>query len=211
MRVTTATFTPYYIGWLLGALVLLCVALAHSESRLVPAARALVLGFSAVVLVKVALLVPMPYTVLGANTQEYNQRQEFNQKADELKQYLDPGGRTFLVKSGDNGVGWFMYHHQMLPWMMDYSYGGTMVEREAQPDGTTLEIEVTPEMLAEHLIDEGCTTLYIDYADYEFIQAYGELFSDGLAAYQNDQANLYAVRVEDGAVTLDPLYWESLK
>ena len=203
---------PYYIGWLLGALVLLCVALARGQSRLVPLGRAGLLAFAALLLLRVALLVPMPYTVWGVNTQEYNQRRAFNAKIDALKPYLDPEGRTFWVMSGDLGNGWFMAHHQLLPWMLDYSYGGgELVERDPQPDGTTSLTPVTPDMLADYLVENDITTVYVNFADYDFIQTYGGLFSDGLAAWENDQAGLYTVTVQNGKVTLEPLYWQSVE
>ena len=202
---------PYYIGWLLGAVVLLCTGLASAQARWVPVGKLALLGLAAAVFLRVGLLIPPHYTVLGVHPDEFSERREFNAHVDSLKPLLDPAGRTFLVKSGDNGIGWFMYCHQLLPWQLDYSFGGVLEQRERQPDGTVQRRPVTPEELVAHLLESGCTTVYIDFADYDFIQTYGALFSDGLAAYQNGRASLYTVRPGGGGVVLEPVYGESVE
>lgn len=202
---------PYYIGWLLGAVVLLCAGLASAQGRWVPVGKLALLGLAAAVFLRVGLLIPPHYTVLGVHPDEFSERREFNAHVDSLKPLLDPAGRTFLVKSGDNGIGWFMYCHQLLPWQLDYSFGGVLEQRDRQPDGTVQRRPVTPEELVAHLLESGCTTVYIDFADYDFIQTYGALFSDGLAAYQNGRASLYTVRPGGGGVVLEPVYGESVE
>ncbi len=197
---------PYYIGWLLGALVLLGVAICRGPGRRGLLGKAAVLAFAALLFLRVGQLVPAQYTLVGAHADEFADQRAFSQKTEALQARLDPAGRTFLVKSGDVGMGWFMYCYEMLPWQMDYSFGGgAILLRRPAPGGGVEEVPLTTGQWLQYLAETGCTTVFIDFADYDFIHSYGNAFSDGLAAYENGETDLYAVVQRGGATTLEPV------
>lgn len=198
---------PYYIGWLAGCLVLLCRALVQNPpGKWLPlAGKTALLGLSMLVFLRTALMIPAHFTVLGVHPDEYNQRRAFSRQVQALRQQLDPQGKTFIVTSGDIGLRWFQYCHEMLPWQVDYSFGGVILKKVEQPDGTTIKRKPTAQELAEHLQESGCTTLYIDNADEEFIQLYSQLFADGMQAYIQEDVRLYEVREQGNGISLVPV------
>ncbi len=118
-----------------------------------------------------------------------------------------------MISDNDDGLRWFKYCYEMLPWQVDYGYGGGNVleMRETQPDGSTKVSEITAEMLAAHLLAEGCTTVVIDSVDDAFRQRYAGLFADDLAAYDAGETQIYNVDAAQGTVRLTPRYpaaWE---
>ena len=106
----------------------------------------------------------------------------------------------------DAGIKFFMYVHDLLPYAADYSFGGgEELRRKVRVEGGPPVIsEVTREELARHLIETGCTQLYIDSANDHFKELYGGLFADGMAAYEARETDLYDVVVQGDAVRLVP-------
>ncbi len=206
---------PYYIGWLLCALLLLghsCTELPVESRRLAwrPAVGSVaLLGLCAAMMLRMWQLVPGVYTLLGANPAEYNERRAFAQEVRQFRQKLPVDGRTFYVNTDDDGHGWFTWSYELLPWQLDYSFGGgSLIERTQQPDGTLHKRIISADELAQYLLDTGCDRVFIDYINYgdsDFVALYGRLFEDGLAANKAGLTNLYAVVPEGGGVTLAPV------
>lgn len=193
----------YYIGWFLSAVVLL--AISAKGSRLVAEGKLALLGLCAVLCLRVWQVVPVNYSIIGFNTAEYNGQREFEAKAKEITANLPLDGKTFIVTSEDDGSLWFRYCYVFLPWQVDYSFGGGELIDQKTIGGETIKTPVTAEKLQQHLIEKGCTTLYIDNADENFIQTYGALFSDGLQSYQREETQLYTVQVTNESVELRPV------
>lgn len=219
---------PYYIAWLLCALLLLgrslnsrlpeLAALPATPAKPGLAARlkagwrplaggAAVLGLSAIMLLRVGQLVPAAFTLAGVHPSEFNQRRAYARNVESLTGLLDPEGRTFFISSGDTGIGWFMLSYQMLPWQLDYSVGGGDLEERVfnTQDGTRTTRLITAGELEAYLAESGCTTAYIQYADEAFKQRYQSVFEDGMAAYFAGETDLYAVQVENGKGRLVPM------
>lgn len=197
---------PYYVGWLLGALCLFATAISASTRKKIALGQLGLVTLTALIFLRISQLVPEQYTVLGVHPDEYNRRQEFAQSVQQLCARLDPEGRTFFVSSNDDGLGWFMYCYEMLPYQLDYSYGGgTMEERVISSNGSIQKIHVTIDAWEIYLVESGCTTVYIDYASSDFAAEYGALFEDNMTSYHNRQTNLYEVTTENGNVVLVPI------
>ncbi len=198
---------PYYIGWFLCAAMLLAKYAARRTAKAEAIGKALVLALAAGLLVRFAMLVPLQHTIFGVHSSMYEHRRMFESSVQQLQNSLEPDGRTFYVESNDNGIGWFTYSYQLLPWQLDYSYGGgPLQERELLPSGEVATHTVSAEEWAQYLQDSGCTTVYIEYADQEFKQMYGGLFSDGMQAYDARQTRIYEVAYDGGGeLTLLPM------
>lgn len=196
---------PYYIGWLLGAVLLLCQSLAGARPKRRAAGAAVVLLLCVGMFVRTAQLIPVRFSIVGVNPSEYNERREFAKEVGALCQQLDIDGRTFFVKTDDDGFWWFQYSFQMLPYQLDYSSGGGVLENRTQDEnGGTVRSEMTIDDLSEYLVQNGCTTVYLNTIDDDFRQKFAPLFADGLAAYDAGKTQLYAVEQGYGWVRLVP-------
>ena len=87
-----------------------------------------------------------------------------------------------------------------------YRYGGgEELRQKVRVEGGPPEIlEVTADELARHLAETGCTAVYIDSANEHFKEMYGSLFSDGMAAYDARETDLYSVVAVGDTVRLIP-------
>lgn len=194
---------PYYIGWFIASVCLFGASAAHSRWKV--EGKSALLALSLLFVFRFWQFIPLPYSVLGVNTAEYNWRREFALQVDKLTSRLEKNGRTFIVSSGDSGALWFQYSYQMLPWIADYSFGGgSLIERRNQPDGTVQKHELNVEEWEEYLLETGCTTVFIDYADESFYEMYQTLFEDGMQEYFVDGTQLYDVIHDNGHLFLRP-------
>lgn len=195
---------PYYIGWFLAALLLLGISAV--SSRFMVEGRLGVLALALLLLLRVGQHIPVQFTPLGLHASEYDERRAFEADVAALTAQLPPDSRTFFVSSSDTGFGWFIHSYEFLPQQLDYSFGGgILAQREIQPDGSVLEQELTAAEWGAYLTESGCTHIYILDADDAFVQRYGVLFSDGMAAYLASGTQLYTVNSEGGQVTLNPM------
>ncbi len=195
---------PYYIGWFMGAFALLGLSAVSSRWKVegsgVILALALLFGF------RFMQNIPLPYSMLGFNGDEYAFRREFAAEVEQLTSRLPLEGRIFIVSSGDDGSRWFTYSFQMLPWQADYSFGGgALIERSKQPDGTVKLHQLTVQEWEEYLLESKCTNVFLDDADEAFWQNYGALFADEGASYKQDGNQLYEVEIQQGGLTLVPM------
>ncbi len=196
---------PYYIGWLIAAMVIFSVSVTNASLGKATLGKLGLIATSFFILLRVFLMVPPHYTIFGAHQSEYSYRYTFSQHVQDIRSELDPNGKTFLVYSGDTGIGWFMYCHEMLPWQLDYSFSGLMQLSIPQEDGSTIRRAITVNEWQAYLIENGITTVYIEHADAEFVANYSTLFSDGMQSYQNGDTNLYdVVLLTNRTVTLTP-------
>lgn len=198
---------PYYIGFFLLAVLLL--AMAARRSRFVVEGKAAILLLCAVLCLRYATMVPSVYTLWGVDSSEFDDRREFAAAVDDITARLPEDSRTFIISSDDDGLKWFTYCYEFLPWQVDYSYGGGSVDghfvvNEKLADGSVERHLVSPEDWAEYLIEQGCDTIFVDQADEAFIDAYGYLFSDGMREYVRGEENLYHVYIEGDGVRIEP-------
>ncbi len=195
---------PFYLGWFLAAVFMLAVA-AKNCRFVVPGKAALLAGALAACAL-VWLSVPVGYSVFGARAENYAEERAFSAHVNTVREQLAPDGKTFIVSTGDNGLRWFKYCYEFLPWQVDYSYGGgEFLDRDKQADGTWLTRHVGAGEWEQHLLETGCTTVYIDDADEAFRDEYGGLFADGMDGYFDGETSLYEVETQNGGVVLAPL------
>ncbi len=195
---------PYYIGWFLAAMGLLAATAA--QSRFAPLAKAGVLGLSLLLGLRFWLMIPPEMSVVAFHPSEFEERRRFEARVDTLTAQFDPGGKTFVISTDDTGIRWFMYCYAFLPWQVDYSYGGgAFEERELQSDGSRTVTHIGPAAWQRHLVENGVTTVFIDKADTAFAEEYGELFSDEMQGYFNEETVVYnVVPLPGGGIELQP-------
>lgn len=195
---------PYYIGWFFGVLVLL--GTSAKNSRLVVEGKLVVLGLCAAVCVRFWQFVPLQYSMPGFYTEEFAERRAFAAHAAQIAQKLPEDSLTFIVSQNDNGIKWFTYCYELLPRQVDYSFGGgLMAPPGALPEDTPYLHAVTPGQWEQTLRERGVTHVFLDDVDEVFTAAYGPMFSDGLAAWQSGETNIYAVRDIAGGLRLEPV------
>lgn len=131
---------------------------------------------------------------------------------------LDEDSRVFYVKMDDDGMGWFIHYYAFYPVLMDYSFGGGGLGSYREITGLALPPfftgeergyfegkTITKEVLCRYLEAAGCTHLYLDHIDPGFRADFGELFTDGLAAFDGDGVRLYAIQYRPGGLQLAPV------
>ncbi len=193
---------PYYIGWFLAALLLLGQSAKNGRSGAL--GKALVLGLCLVVNLRVWLTVPPVMSVVAFHPTEYSARRQLEERVDNLTAQLPPDGKTFILSESDDGMQWFLYCYEFLPWQVDYSFGGGAFEtRELQADGSTRKTPVDAEGWGEYLLENGVTHVFIDKASPAFAEGYGNLFSDGMQGYFDEKTVVYTVVPQGDSVRLE--------
>lgn len=172
--------SPYYMGFFLGALVLLGhTAAENARMRL---GRLALCGLCAVCLLRVAQFVPAKLMVLDQNPTVQWNRTQITEQVDWVTEDLDPDSRIFFISQGDNGNNWFMNSYAFYPYVLDYSFGGgTFALPGMLPEDTLYYIPLTQQEFLDYLVENDCEYVYVELNDQVLRDSYGELFSDGLA------------------------------
>ncbi len=171
--------SPYYIGFFLGALVLLGhTAAENARLRL---GRLALCGLCAVCLLRVAQFLPAKLTVLDQNPTVQWNRTQIAEQVDWATEDMDPNSRIFFISQGDNGNNWFMNSYAFYPYVLDYSFGGgTLALPGMLPEDTIYYIPLTQQELLDYLVENHCEYVYVEQSDGLLQESYGTLFSDGL-------------------------------
>ncbi|MDL2252544.1 hypothetical protein LJC49_00520 [Ruminococcaceae bacterium OttesenSCG-928-I18] len=207
--------SPYWQGWLMASLVLLGLsATTGNEERLrVQVARAVSLAASGCLLLAVALRGNPESNFLYYSPSHYVARWDVKKVLGEAgEQGLGPGDTVYLLSQGDDGGRSYLFRYEMQA-KLALQYYGELTDEEGQPvteDGRTVYRENVgstivekpqaatwevpypaaggPEELAAFLRQEGCTHFLIDRIDGYFIEAFSELFEDGLGGWSDDDS-----------------------
>ncbi len=208
---------PYYLGWLLAAVAMLCWSLRGARGRVV--GMGALTALAAFSCWRTASFVRPQLSVVDFPESYYAMRAADAQVVGQAKTVLGAQDKVFYVSMGDDGRSWFMDYYEFYPDVnVDYSFdGGSLVTAAQDEDGETVytyavpgplampdyftgeQCEyytthgLSPEVLCRYLADTGCTALYLDAIDGAFAGAYGHLFEDGLSS----GARVY--RIEGGA------------
>lgn len=195
---------PYYIGWFVLAVSMLCASLKNTAPG--GLGTLFLLALCGGCLWRADAFLQPQLTVLDYPDSIYLERREQEAAAAEAKQYLNGDDRIFLVSFGPFGLEWFQYYYEFYPDVfVDYSFGcgpdftpQTVRLPEALPEFFTEEQVAyfstqpfTGEVWCEYLRASGCTAIFLDEWTAGFVNDYGYLFSDGLQS----GARLY--RIED--------------
>lgn len=184
---------PYYIGWFILAVSMLCASLKNTAPGGWGALFLLVLCGGCIWRAN-AFLQPQ-LTVLDYPESVYLERREQEAAAAAAKKHLTEDDRIFLVSLAPFGLEWFQYYYEFYPDVfVDYSFGcgpdftpETVRMPEALPKFFTEEQVAyfstqpfTGEVWCEYLRASGCTAVFMDEWTGSFVNDYGYLFSDGL-------------------------------
>ncbi len=114
---------PYYLGWMLAAVAILCFVLRGARGKVVAAG-----GLSALMLFSVwrtAALVPANLSVVDYPESYFAVRRDKIAEIEQVKELLSPQDKVFYVAMGDDGKGWFTTYYEAYPdLVLDYSFGG---------------------------------------------------------------------------------------
>ncbi len=198
---------PYYLGWFVLALSMLCASLKNTRPGGLGALFLLALCGGCIWRAD-AFLQPQ-LSVLDYPDTFYLERKEQQARVEDAKRHLNRDDRVFLVSLAPFGLEWFQYYYEFYPDVaVDYSFGcgpefsPDIVRRaDAMPKFFTEEqVEYfstqpfTGEVWCEYLRASGCTAVFLDQWNDAFAADYGGLFTDGLQS----GARLYRIE-EDGA------------
>lgn len=181
---------PYYMGFFIGALVLLGHAVADDAKLRI--GRLAISGLCAVCMLRMAQFIPPQLTVLEQNPTVQWQRTEITQCVQWATQDVPADSRIFFISQGDNGNSWFMNSYAFYPYVLDYSFGGgTLGLPGALPEDTLYYIPLTQQELIDYLEENNCDYVYVEQSDPLLQESYGSLFSDelkgdGVALYRLD-------------------------
>ena len=184
---------PYYIGWFVLAVSMLCASLKNTAPGGLGTLFLLALCGGCIWRAD-AFLQPQ-LSVLDYPDTFYMGRHEQEAYAADAKQYLSADDRIFMVSFAPFGLEWFQYYYEFYPDVaVDYSFGcgpdftpRTVRRADAMPAFFTEEqVEYfstqpfTGEVWCEYLRASGCTAIFLDSWEAGFADDYGYLFSDGL-------------------------------
>lgn len=179
----------------------LWVVLAAFLPQKSKAAGVISLGMAVCAAVCFLAWVPAGLSVLDYSDRQFIPQREAEARVESLLGHLEQPGRVFYVNQQGDGQQWFMYSYYMLPRILDYSItGGARINPPAagKPSG---DADVTLEQMKRHLEQQDCQYIWVEKVDDDFVEAYGSLFSDGLAGWSQDGGALYQ-RAEDGTYRL---------
>ena len=184
---------PYYAGWLVFAVTMLCASLKNAKPGSLGTLFLLALCGGCIWRAD-AYLQPQ-LTVLDYPDSHYAGRRLQVEQVEAAKHYLTRDDKVFIVSMTQQGVGWFQLYYEFYPDVaVDYSFGAgeefspDIVRRADAMPGFFTEEQVdyftsqpfTPAVWCDYLEASGCTAIYMDEWDAAFAENYGALFADGL-------------------------------
>ncbi len=198
----------YYIAWFLIAAAVLAWVLQTGRWRLLGQAGAL--AFACLMLLRVNMMVLPQMSVLGFSDATFADQHILLDRVEAVKEEIGEDDRLFFVNQGDDGTLWFTYSCYFQPNILDYS-GWTLDEatglygagggpfglpENRPPEDAQGAIYYHAYSLEnfQRLVDtSGCDYIFVDKLDAGFVESYGSLFTDGLAAAQNGETLLYRI------------------
>lgn len=184
---------PYYIGWFILAVCMLCASLKDTSPGGVGAL--FLLAVCGGCLWRADEFLQPQLTVLDYPEEFYRGDRAREQTAAEAKQLLTEDDRLFIVSLAPFGLEWFQYYYEFYPDVaVDYSFGcgadftpETLRSEAALPSFFTEEQRAyytthpfTGEVWCRYLRDSGCTAIFMEQWDDAFVEHYGDWFTDGL-------------------------------
>ncbi|MDD3430343.1 MAG: hypothetical protein PHG02_10110, partial [Oscillospiraceae bacterium] len=187
--------SPFYLGWLFGAVVLL--AIGAKQSRIYGVLKGAVIGLSAVCLLRFNQLVMPQLCIIDYSDVIVTDRAAIKQQAAHLSPYLDnDAGTVFFVSQDDNGKKWFYYTYELYPFATDsdpHMNGGILAAPGALPADTPYYHPYTKAAFQAYLEEKSCGYLFIETLDALFIEEYADLFADKLAYALSGETCLYKI------------------
>ncbi|MDO5603112.1 MAG: hypothetical protein Q4G07_10125, partial [Oscillospiraceae bacterium] len=207
----------YYLGWFLLAVMLL--ALGAKNSRPYGILKGALLGLCCGVTVCTAFLVRPQLSVLGYSESHFYSWRQMQASAEEIRATIPNDGKIFYVCQSDNGLGFFTYCYELLPYQMDLSFGGGELGPPEYDDGENIyyhgeylplgakEGEEKPLDLAglrDYLMERDCKYILTQEVDDLFCGVYAPLFTDGLAGARDGSVLIYR-RCEGAPLRYEPV------
>ena len=161
-------------------------------------------------LLRVNMMVLPQMSVLGFSDATFTDQHMAINKVEAVKEQVEKDDRIFFVSQGDDGLLWFTYSCYFQPNILDYSGwkssddaqiygggGGTFGLPGLRPEGESPEAKYyhtyTKDEFRRMVEESGCEYIFVDKLDEGFVNGYGSLFTDGLAAAQKGETILYRV------------------
>lgn len=207
----------YYLGWFMLAVMML--ALSARSSRPYGLAKGGLLALSCAVLLCVAYLVNPRQSVLAYSDSHFYAWKRAQTTAQEIRDTIPNDGKIFYVRQTDNGLEFFKYCYELLPYQMDLSFGGGEIglpENNVNgniyyhdyylPKGAKKgeEKPLDFEGLSNYLREHECKYIFTDQVDGQFCEVYGGLFTDDLEGAQDGSVLIYR-RVSESPLQYEPV------
>lgn len=202
---------PFWMGWLMGAIVLLADAAANSKTLRLRAqgARAACLCLSTALIMMVFLRGNLEANFLLVSPSRYGFRLSVQQTVrDALQQGMKPEDKVYTISQGDNTTRFYMLGYEMPAKQQLLLAGKKTVEykndkgklkkrREfvqntaasfVSPEDNTgyyeFAVAVTPEDFVKFLKQQGSTHLLLDWPDEYIQEEFGFMFADKMAGWE---------------------------
>ncbi|MDL2293700.1 hypothetical protein LJC60_03615 [Ruminococcaceae bacterium OttesenSCG-928-D13] len=203
--------SPYWVGWLMGALVLLGRAATYHKASFyrLRLGRAVSAGVCLLLVAALALRGNGRANFLNVSPATYTERENLNAVAAAANaEGAAAEDRVYIISQGDNGTRFYMFGFQLrgvrtrlftgierdeLGQVVYDEEGKALVsgnvavtlvsyEKPAETYGP-YDVPCNPEDLAIYLAQMGCTHVLVDVVDATILEDFAGMFSDGLAGW----------------------------
>lgn len=187
----------YFLGWFSGAVCLMAMAVSRKIQKFYGICRFLIYSLCLLMSVRLSGILTKGYTFLDFDSGLFAQRNLQAEKCLVIQDYVENvNDKIFFIGQGDDGNRWFSYSNQLIPYQLDYSYGGGTfcLPEDDIPQDSLYYIKVTPEQLLEYIDENGCKYVFVEKSDEYLVNGFGHLFSDNLEICNTVQSALYQVK-----------------
>jgi len=187
---------PYYIGWFLGAVMLVAQSAAQKTQKFYGLARAPVFAIVLLMAMRLSNILLVGYTFIDFDTNFLQERREQVDKSECIMEYIpDAQQRIFFISQGDDGNRWFRYSSQLLPLQLAYSYGGgTICNADTEtPEDSPYYIKISQQELIEYLRENNCGYIFVEQSDSYLEDGFGNMFDDDLENCKDGVSALYKI------------------
>ncbi len=202
--------TPYYLGWLLAALCLLCAV--TGEGKKAAFARLAQVCVCVAICAAVCLWGVPSSGFWNESNMNYAERLDVQSRAAIANEVLDWEDEVFIISQGDDATRWYYYTYELNATVAFGYAGGAYTEEGArywlttassliEPDtksAYTYTAQCAQEDLVAFLRDMGYTHVLVDESDEYVYAEFGALFDEALPeTWESGVVVLYEI-VDDG-------------
>ncbi len=186
---------PYFIGWFVAAVFLLCISALNAKKWLMILPNGTLLLILCLFIYRFNSYVPQGMTFVDYHDGYLYQRQQTVKAAQDVVELIgeEPEGKIFFISQSDNGNMWFQFSSGVLPLQLDYSFGGGTLTLSGSESDDIYAYEMSFDELLDYLHENDCAYVLVEQSSYSLVQEFGVLFSDNLDSCDGDKSAVYKV------------------
>lgn len=198
---------PYYIGWFVFALHLLFKQCLNNKAINVILARGSLFALTAVFTLSFFIVSSTKTSVIDYYDDFLIERRTSMSKAKQVQDIVkDRNAKIFFISQMDNGIRWFTYSNELLPFQLDYSFGGgTFAAPGALPEGAKYYIPLTKDEFLDYILENNCKYIFVERSNSYLSNEFGSLFSDYLTQCNLGNSAVYEVLPDENRFELKTL------